>query len=277
MFFASNVEIWNTKLLFCLNKNIPTLEISNDKKSTNIDELNTFLDKSNINSIEVWLPGATDEDYQGDIYLNRIYRLHFDHKEKNELTALIENLKKLNFIHSAEFEYKRKPLYTPNDQYYNNQWFLPAINANDAWDLWNINNGETPGNKNIILASVDLGVTFSHPDLRNNIWQNLGEDADGDGRTIEGSGSNWYLDPGDLNGIDDDDWDNNGLTYIDDLIGWDPAGLGGIDDNNPDPPNSGSWSHGTHVAGLLSATTNNYTGIASAAFDCSIMAVKVAR
>ena len=274
--FASNVEIWNTKLLFCLNKNIPTLEISNDKKSTNIDELNAFLDKSNINSIEVWLPGATDEDYQGDIYLNRIYRLHFDHKEKNELTALIENLKKLNFIHSAEFEYKRKPLYTPNDQYYNNQWFLPAINANDAWDLWNINNGETPGNKNIILASVDLGVTFSHPDLRNNIWQNLGEDADGDGRTIEGSGSNWYLDPGDLNGIDDDDWDNNGLTYIDDLIGWDPAGLGGIDDNNPDPPNSGSWSHGTHVAGLLSATTNNYTGIASAAFDCSIMAVKVA-
>ena len=273
--FAANVEIWNTKLLFCLNKNIPTLEISNDKKSTNIDELNTFLDKSNINSIEVWLPGATDEDYQGDIYLNRIYRLHFDHKEKNDLTALIENLKKLSFIHSAEFEYKRKPLYTPNDQYYNNQWFLPAINANDAWDLWNINNGETPGNKNIILASVDLGVTFSHPDLRNNIWQNLGEDADGDGRTIEGSGSNWYLDPGDLNGIDDDDWDNNGLTYIDDLIGWDPAGLGGIDDNNPAPPNSGSWSHGTHVAGLLSATTNNYTGIASAAFDCSIMAVKV--
>ena len=39
----------------CLNKNIPTLEISNDKKSTNIDELNAFLDKSNINSIEVWL------------------------------------------------------------------------------------------------------------------------------------------------------------------------------------------------------------------------------
>ena len=55
-----------------------------------------------------------------------------------------------------------------------------------AWDLWNINNGETPGNKNIILASVDLGVTFSHPDLRNNIWQNLGEDADGDGRLSKG-------------------------------------------------------------------------------------------
>ena len=43
------------------------------------------------------------------------------------------------------------------------KWFLPAINANDAWDLWNINNGETPGNKNIILATVDLGVSF--PDM----------------------------------------------------------------------------------------------------------------
>ena len=52
----------------------------------------------------------------------------------------------------------------------------PAINANDAWDLWNIIMVK-PGNKNIILASVDLGVTFSHPDLRNNIWQNLGEDV----------------------------------------------------------------------------------------------------
>ena len=40
----------------------------------------------------------------------------------------------------------------------------------------------------------------------------------------------------DLNNIDDDDWDNNSNTYIDDLIGWDPAGIGGLDDNNPDSP-----------------------------------------
>ena len=46
-----------------------------------------------------------------------------------------------------------------------------------------------------------------------------------------------------------------------------------MDDNNPNPPSS--WSHGTHVAGLLASTTDNNTGIASTAFNCSIMAVKV--
>ena len=275
--FGLNTEIWNNKLLFCLDKNTEPLIITSKdgQLSTNNENLNTYLNNMQAISLEPWLPGATQEDFTGEIYLNRIYRLMFHTKSKDEIAVIIDQLSEFDFIHSAEFEFKRKPLYTPNDQYYNNQWFLPAINANDAWDLWNINGGELPGNTNIILASVDLGVNYSHPDLRNNIWQNLGEDADGDGRTIEGSGSNWYLDPGDLNGIDDDDWDNNGNTYIDDLVGWDPAGLGGIDDNDPDPPHNNAWSHGTHVAGLLSATTDNSTGIASVAFNCSIMAVKV--
>ena len=273
--FSSNVEIWNNKLLFCLNKNVQPLTIESKNVSTNIEPLNAVLRDINAVSLELWLPGTTEEDFDGDIYLNRIYKITFNARALNEIETIINQLESFDFIHSAEFEFKRKPLYTPNDQYYNNQWFLPAINANDAWDLWT-DFGNTPGNQNVILASVDLGVNYSHADLANNIWQNLGEDADGDGHTIEGSGSNWYLDPGDLNGIDDDDWDNNANTYIDDLVGWDPAGLGGIDDNDPDPPHNNSWSHGTHVAGLLAATTDNNTGIASTAFNCSIMAVKVA-
>ena len=106
-----------------------------------------------------------------------------------------------------------------------------------------------------------------------NIYQNLCEDADGDGQTIIYSGGQWILDPGDLNGIDDDNWDNNASTYIDDLVGWEVSG-GTYGDNNPNPPGSGGWSHGTHVAGLLSATSNNSTGIASTAFNCSILPVK---
>ena len=274
--FASNANIWNNKLLFCLNKNEDVLNINykNNDIKTNHEDLNTILEKFNVLELSPWLPGATNNDIDGEISLNKIYKLQFEEKTFINLKKLKEEIEQLPYMHSSEYEYKRKPLYTPNDQYYNNQWFLPAINANDAWNLWT-NFGNTPGDRDVILASIDLGVNYSHPDLRNNLWQNLGEDADGDGRTIEGSGSNWYLDPGDLNGIDDDDWDDNPNTYIDDLIGWDPSGLGGVDDNDPNPPSSNGWSHGTHVAGLLAATTDNNTGIASTAFNCSIMSVKV--
>ena len=266
-------DIWENKLLFCLKKEVAPLIIK-EKNIIDNNELNHTLDDFDILLIEQWLNGATEDDFDNDIYLNRIYRITISENNIDYINKIKQALEALNFIHSVEYEYYRKPLFTPNDQYYNNQWFLPDINSNLAWDLWT-DNGLIPGDRDVILASVDLGVNWSHPDLRNNLWQNLGEDADGDGRTIEGSGNNWYLDPGDLNGIDDDDWDNNSSTYIDDLIGWDPSGISGMDDNDPDPPNSGGWSHGTHVAGLLSATTDNSTGISSTAFNCSIMSVKV--
>ena len=269
----SNTNISMESLLLCI-KNTEQINLLNNKTTSN-EDLNVLIKSINNATIALWLPGATNEDIDGDINLSKIYRLKFYQQSYNGIENIKKQLELLKNIHSVEYEYLRKPFYTPNDSYYNNQWYLPAINSNDAWNTWT-NNGQIPGDKNVILASVDLGVNFSHQDLKNNIWQNLAEDADGDGHTIEGSGSNWYLDPGDLNGIDDDDWDNNSNTFIDDLIGWDPSGNGGVDDNNPDPPHNNSWSHGTHVAGLLASTTDNSTGIASTAFNCSIMAVKVA-
>ena len=277
--YSNNPQTINNQFLFCLNADIKPLVITidNSKILTGLKDLDAWISKNNIKKIEQWLPIAHPNDNSGGIFLNRIYRLTLMENDLQLIEILRNDLNKFNFIHSTEFEYIRKPLYTPNDSQYNNQWFLPQINANQAWDFWNIPDGETPGNPNVILASVDTGVDWDHNDLVGNIWQNLGEDADGDGRTIEYINGQWVLDPGDLNEIDDDNSDGNPATLIDDLIGWDCSGWSGEQDNDPKPGNGGGWAHGTHVAGLLNASTDNNTGVASVSFNSNIMSVKVSR
>jgi hypothetical protein len=274
--FALDKNIYEDRLLFCLQPHIEKLTIVKDAQgiSTNNDFINQMLKQFNVDSIEPWLQGASDNERDGDIILNKIYRIKLKTKSFQVIEQLKDELKILNDIHSVENEYIRKPTFTPNDSQYGQQWFLPHINANDAWDLWDVSGGDIPGDPSVILASVDTGVDWDHPDLRNNIWNNLGEDADGDGVTIIQQGNSWVFDPGDQNYIDDD-----GNGYIDDFVGWDCSGYSGGEDNTPSPPSGvssgGTWAHGTHVAGLLSSTTNNGTGVASAAFNCSIMCVKV--
>jgi len=102
----------------------------------------------------------------------------------------------------------------------------------------------------VFAASIDEGCYWEHPDLLNNLWQNLAEDFDGDGHTIEMVDSLWELDPGDLNGVDDD---NNG--YVDDLLGWD------FEENDNQVRGT---NHGTATAGILvgDGTLGTKTGVA---------------
>jgi subtilisin family serine protease len=155
---------------------------------------------------------------------------------------LSSKLKTLDEIEWAEPRYLRQVNYTPNDSLMSRQYALAKINAAGAWDI-------SMGDTSIIIGIVDTGVDWDHPDLAANIWINKNE--------IPG------------NGIDDD---NNG--YIDDVRGWDFGGLTGTPDNNPmeDAP-----YHGTHVAGIASAVTNNGKGVASIGYNCKIMAVKTAQ
>ena len=274
----SSINYHENNLLFCLDKNEPVIDfsVSNRADSENKKQLvNFFKSVDNNYSIKPWLTAATDEDSSGDIFLNRIYKISFDNINPNNLNQIKNELADFSFIEHVEYDYIRLPSYQPNDSRYNQQWFIPKIQSDHAWDFWDVNGGDIPGSKDVLLASVDTGVDWNHSDLIGNIWQNLGEDADGDGRTLEFINGQWVFDPDDLNNIDDDNWDNNPNTYIDDLIGWDPAGLNGIDDNNPNPPGSWGWSHGTHVAGILAATTDNNRGVASSCFNCSILSVKV--
>ena len=145
-------------------------------------------------------------------------------------------------IEWAEPVFCYKPAYNPNDPSLPSQYAITKIKARSAWDV-------TKGDPSVIIGIVDTGVDWDHPDLKANIWINEDEIAG--------------------NGIDDD---NNG--FVDDVRGWDIGGLTGTGDNDPmeDKP-----EHGTHVAGIAGAVTDNGIGVSGVGFNCKIMAVKTAQ
>lgn len=135
----------------------------------------------------------------------------------------------------AEPDYRAQIITTPNDSLYPSQWGLSTINTPAAWDV-------VTGTVDLVIAVVDSGIDTTHPDLSNQLWVNPGEIPS--------------------NGVDDD---SNGK--IDDLHGWNFVGTG--------TDLSDSAGHGTEVAGIIAAATNNGVGVAGMCWNCRLMVVKV--
>jgi subtilisin family serine protease len=149
-------------------------------------------------------------------------------------------------VEYVEPNYLRYKTATPNDAFFDNLWGLhntgqtggtsdADIDAPEAWDI-------TTGNSNVVVAVLDSGVDYNHPDLAANIWTNQAE--------ITGTP-----------GVDDD---SNGK--VDDVHGWDFV------DDDSDPIDSDD--HGTHVAGTIAAEGDNGTGITGVSWSAKIMPLR---
>lgn len=150
-------------------------------------------------------------------------------------------------VEYAEPNYILTPAATrPADTYFTQQWALENtgqfangtlgvdIKATLAWDILR--------ESSVVIAVLDSGIDYNHPDLVINIWNNPGEIAN--------------------NGIDED-----GNGRVDDWRGWNFV------DNNNDPLDD--LGHGTHVAGIIGAVTNNGEGVSGMLWKVKIMPLKI--
>ena len=303
--FGLETSYSDRTFLFCLKPDVSPLVIETSLTKADIDhrELNEFLNENGAIRIEQWIDNVNPLDHDGDIYLNRIYRVYLNENKRSQLNQIKNAIVSIDDVLSSEFEYIRKPHYVPNDSQYGNQCSPDALGAEEAWDFW-FAEGLIPEGQPVLLASVDTGVEYTHSDLIATIWVNQGELSTGlfnqldtdDNDNVTGTEIMAYLEQenidyngdGDINLRDVLDTDSpfsngsddDGNGYADDFFGWDVSGVSGGDDNDPNPSTSGDsyyWSHGTNVAGLLGATTDNGIGMASISYNCRVVAVKCSR
>jgi serine protease len=157
-------------------------------------------------------------------------------------------------VEFVEPDYRRHALSTPDDPLFVNQWYMQdtqpaATNAVAAWN-------NTTGSDGLVIADIDTGIRFDHPDLRNasanrllpgyNMISNATVANNSYGRGPDAS------DPGDW--ISQSDLKNSLFTNC--TVSY------------------SSW-HGTRTAGILGAITNNATGIAGMTWQGWIEPVRV--
>lgn len=247
-------------------KSEATGEISTKTGINSIDDLNK---KYKIKKVkEVFRLNNGDKEIFMELGMDKIYSLIIETDNNYPIEKIVEEYSKneeiefceLNFVgQSAGKKNEFNPIEVPfqllslmpNDMMFNVQWYLKNdgsirpttgnegkqgadINMLPAYEI-------EPGSNDVIVAILDSGIKYDHPEFKGRIWINSKE--------IPG------------NGVDDD---RNG--YVDDTIGWDFA----YDDPNP----SDGFGHGTNIATVIGANTNNKIGFAGINTKCKLMNCK---
>jgi subtilisin family serine protease len=236
--------------------------------STGIKSIDARNTKYKVTKIQpVFRLNNGDAELFNKLDMGKYYLFFLDEKSPASVKDIINDyasdniveFTELNFYGSAagekelvnKYEELKNVFLVPNDEMFGRQWYLsndgtinPSrrgaskigadINMLKAWGI------ET-GSREVIVAILDSGVKDDHPDLRDRMWVNE--------REIPGNNS---------------DDDNNG--YIDDYKGWNFA----YENNRP----RDGFGHGTNIATVIGASTNNYTGFAGIDHNCRLMNLK---
>jgi serine protease len=170
--------------------------------------------------------------------------------------------------------------YTPSDplftarlalggRFYDYQWYLKstqpaAIRADMAWDI--TRGGTSPATSPVVVAVVDSGVRPNHPDLAGKLlpgFDFVSCSTPGD-CTVPNDGDGWDADP----------TDPGDFITAQDLQNAEFQGKKCGSGENFDEPAFSTW-HGTRVAGLVGANTDNGIGMAGVGFNTRVVPVRV--
>jgi serine protease len=180
-----------------------------------------------------------------------------------DLEALIADLRSDPAVELVVPDRRVKALaYTPNDLFTSSQWYLKsaqpsAIRADAAWD---VTRGGNPASS-VVVAVLDTGVRFNHPDLVGKLvpgydFVNLPAAAgDGDGWDADASDEGDFISAAEL----------ASGPFSGNKCGGGP---------NEDQPTDSTW-HGTRVAGMIAANTDNGAGVAGTGFNIRVQPIRV--
>ena len=224
---------------------IVKLKSNNAKNSLNKTALSSMMTQYGVKQQKQFFSKARNSKLVEKLNLNNIFLMYTD--ERADIQNIVNELNANPAIEYAEPNYIFEIDAISNDALYSSQYHFPQVKAPDAWDI-------QKGDTSVIIGIIDTGVDWDHEDLHDVIWKNKGEIPD--------------------NGIDDD-----GNGYIDDTMGWDfVEGVAGAhseeDADTPDNNPMDFDGHGTHVAGIAAAHTNNDTGVAAVSWGARIMPLR---